>query len=184
MDGSANANALGGNQEFIPKGLMEFGEKLSRKLDGLDVSEHKAVVREALYKKLNCCHLVDGVKPECCKERGYGKELVYLDPEKRFTLLVLRWKPGAVTPVHGHAAWGVVGVHQGDLNICCFDLNEDATSVSKSKEVKGCPGDVACVDPAPEGIHTIGNCSDAEAYSIHIYGMDLSIEPDSINVYY
>jgi len=187
MDGSLNTDVsskIGGTQAYIPEGLFEFGKELTAALDAAGDAEHKPIVRAALTKKLECCTMVGGVKPACCPERNYGREMVYLDPLKRFTLLVLRWKPGAATPIHGHNAWGVVGVSCGDLEIVCYDLDESDMSVAETQRVTGTAGDVACVNPAPEGIHTIGNCSDEEAYSIHIYGMDLSSEPEKINVYY
>lgn len=174
----------GGDQTPIPPSLRAFGEDLSLSLDACDPQDYLPQIKAALQEQLKCCDVVGRIKPECCEKRHYGRELVYVDPEKRFTLLVLRWLPRAATPVHGHNAWGVVGVCSGELTICCYDAPEGKECLEKTKEIKGKPGDVSCVGPVPEGIHCISNTSEEEAYSIHVYGMDLSEKADAINVYY
>ncbi len=50
--------------------------------------------------------------------------------------------------------------------------------------VTGTPGVVATVNPNPEGIHRIYNSSDQPAVTLHIYGMDLSMEEHDLNVLY
>ncbi|MAJ28453.1 MAG: hypothetical protein CMJ92_03520, partial [Planctomycetes bacterium] len=43
----------------------------------------------------------------------YTRHLLHADPEDRFSLLALVWKPGQGTPIHDHPSWGVIGVLRG-----------------------------------------------------------------------
>lgn len=164
--------------------LTSYGRTLSAMLDTVEASEALATVQASLASVLHSASLTGGAMPACCETRHYGRELMYLDAAKRFTILVLRWLPGAATRIHGHAAWGIVGVHSGNLTIRCYDLVDDTPTVEETMHVVGGAGDISAVGPAPEGIHAISNESEGEAYSVHIYGMDLSEEPEGINVYY
>jgi|GEM_PF-4135343 len=164
--------------------LVSYGQTLSAMLDMVEASDAVTTVGASLASVLHSASLTGGAKPACCDVSRYGRELMYLDPAKRFTILVLRWLPGAATRIHGHNAWGVVGVHSGNLTIRCYDLLDDTSLVSQTMQVVGSAGDVSIVGPAPKGIHAISNETDSEAYSVHIYGMDLSVEPEGINVYY
>ena len=165
--------------------LTALGVEMTRCLDD-ECGDCVSLIREKLVAVLQEKSLVDGICP-ACEEGGYGRELIYVDPAQRFTMLVLRWKPGAKTPVHGHKAWGVVGVHSGELGISCYDryvTDKGVVALKKTQSLVACSGDTCAVGPDPEGIHSISNETDDDAYSVHIYGMDISSEPNSININY
>ncbi len=133
-------------------------------------------------------------------QRGYGRKLLYSHPCGLFSVLQLIWHPGAITPIHGHNAWGIVGVVDGTIGCETF-IREDtkagkATGRPSQREASSLPpvlsrgtirasaGAIASVNPDPEGIHRLYNPTNDVATTLHIYGMDLSPNPCAINVSY
>jgi len=121
---------------------------------------------------------------------GYGRKILYAAPEGRFTVLQIKWMPGACTPIHGHNAWGCVGVVSGELGCDMFDLKPGASvdmlenAIAPAGSIVARRGDVAAVESNPKGIHRLFNPTGEQASSLHIYGMDLSENPCAINVPY
>ncbi|NVJ98683.1 MAG: cysteine dioxygenase family protein [Alphaproteobacteria bacterium] len=117
--------------------------------------------------------------------RGYRRKVLYAHPSGFFSVLQLEWQPGAETPVHGHNAWGCVGVISGEIGCETFkrcDVSEDG--VASTGAIQAGRGAIATVNPDPEGIHRLFNPTDRVATTLHIYGMDLSDKPCAINVPY
>ena len=46
---------------------------------------------------------------------NYTRHLVYADPFERFSVMVLVWRPGQHSPVHGHRTWCAYRVLHGTL---------------------------------------------------------------------
>src|SRR5690242_268578 len=44
---------------------------------------------------------------------GYQTHLVHAEPDGSFSVVVMVWRPGQVTPVHDHLSWCVTAVLQG-----------------------------------------------------------------------
>lgn len=126
-------------------------------------------------------------------ENGYARHLIYADPAAKFSVVALRWLPSAATPIHGHNAWGCVGVLDGEIGCETYAHKPDMPCdndnpypdhlVSTGKLLAG-PGTVASVDPDPCGIHRIFNPTNAPALTLHIYGMNLAKNPDGLNKWY
>lgn len=115
----------------------------------------------------------------------YRRHLLYTDPYGRFSILALVWGPGQRTPVHGHTAWGCVGVHEGELTISQFTLTAgtaDAFCCRRTATILARAGDTGFVRPGLADIHRIANDAQRSAISIHVYGRDLSRDPDSLNI--
>lgn len=125
--------------------------------------------------------------PVCCDTpvngRGYARRVIYTDPAGRFSALIIRWKAGAETPIHGHHAWGAVGVLEGELVCETFAKGANGQPLPTGKVTVG-KGKIAAVKPDPEGIHRLSNPFKNDAVTLHIYGMDLSENPCAINVPY
>ncbi len=115
----------------------------------------------------------------------YCKHVLYACPDKHFTLLALVWLPGQGTVIHGHTAWGAVGVYAGTPNVACYDCveNDDGRHVvTQTKDILCAPGDTATVRPGLCDVHRIYNASDAPVVTLHAYGLDLIEDPDAINL--
>ena len=110
-------------------------------------------------------------------EESYARHLLYRDPEERFIVAAMVWKPGQGTPVHDHdGAWGMLGMVEGGLEVVNYfadkeisegeiALRSDAPhnpSASAQNSVCGCAD-----------IHTVRNRRDDVAVSVHVYPRDL-----------
>src|SRR5215210_3594430 len=61
------------------------------------------------------------VKPD-----GYGRRLLYRDPELGFTAVVMTWGPGQRTALHDHSGiWCVEGVLEGGMEVSRFEMTEE-----------------------------------------------------------
>ncbi|MDF1699813.1 MAG: cysteine dioxygenase family protein [Planctomycetota bacterium] len=115
----------------------------------------------------------------------YRKHQLYADPAGRYTLLALVWLPGQGTDIHGHTAWGSVGVYRGQPNVVCYDCAEgdDGThAVDETSDRQFGPGDLCAVRPGLGDVHRIYNATDETMITIHAYGLDLVEHPDAINL--
>mgnify|MGYP006282901563 CR=1 FL=1 len=122
--------------------------------------------------------------PAECRAAGadtYRRHVLYADPRGRFTVLSVVWRPGQGTPVHGHTAWGAVGVYAGTPSVANYRLVCDGAAELACEAVCA-PGDVSCVQPGIDYPHRVCNASDDVAITVHTYGRDLTEDPASINI--
>ena len=153
----------------------------------LDASEDGDVADE-VAATLQDVLLVDDLLSASQREPGeakYRKHILYACPKGRFTLLSLVWTPGQGTPVHGHTAWGAVGVYEGTPNVAVYDCEEiedERHAVTEKKDVCCTRGDLATVRPGLCDVHRIYNDSDETMITLHTYGLDLVDDPDAINL--
>lgn len=161
-------------------GLARRIDQILRTLPEQDVPQ---AVRDALAPVLEQSDLLSA---EQCQpgERSYRRHVLYGDPDGRFTILALVWMPGQTTPVHGHSAWGAVGVYEGSPNVAIYACDEQGGQrVAKVvRDIRCKSGDVSCVASGYGDVHRIYNASQARVLTIHAYGRDLIQEPESINL--
>lgn len=115
----------------------------------------------------------------------YTRHLLYADPEHQFSILAIVWQPGQLTPIHGHTAWGTVGVLSGNPYCEVFDTGDQQQgrlNLQSKMTLQLHAGDLATVQPGIDDVHRIGNKGPTEAITIHIYGRDLLARPGSINI--
>jgi len=115
----------------------------------------------------------------------YQRHLLYAAADGSCTVLALVWLPGQLTPIHGHTAWGAVGVYAGHPFCENFDTchNEHGAIGLRSKmRLRLQSGDLTTVRPGIDDLHRIGNDSQYKAITIHVYGRDLVAEPGSLNI--
>ena len=96
------------------------------------------------------------------------------DPFERFCVVSFVWAPGAVTPVHDHQMWGMVGMLRGSETSLHFapDPATGALTPGLLNELK--PGDVELLLPAEGDIHQVTNAlTDQGSISIHVYGANI-----------
>ena len=109
-------------------------------------------------------------------EKKYARHLVHCDPDNRFSLLALVWRPGQGTPIHDHPSWGVLGVARGRMKFTNYGVDEIA---GKRRLVPieifiGGPGSVGTVFPPHVDVHRMENCDDEElAITLHCYGCEV-----------
>lgn len=102
----------------------------------------------------------------------YTRHLVYADPLERFSAMVLVWRPGQSSPVHGHRTWCAYRVLRGTLAERHYRWNPQTCRARLTNRVERAEGDTFSVPAGLQHIHALGNDSDAIAVSLHIYGVE------------
>ncbi|MDG1463158.1 MAG: cysteine dioxygenase family protein [Gammaproteobacteria bacterium] len=116
---------------------------------------------------------------------NYRRHTLYRDKDGQFTILALVWLPGQQTPIHGHMAWGAVGIYSGELNISNYEIfgtRAGSMHLKQTGEIDAREGDVASVIGGIDDIHRIKNISSKPAISIHVYGIDIPQESQALNI--
>jgi 3-mercaptopropionate dioxygenase len=102
---------------------------------------------------------------------GYAQNLLWCDPFERFCVVSFVWAPGAVTPVHDHQMWGLVGMLRGSETSLRFVPDPATGALKPGHLAKLVPGDVEVLRPSEGDIHQVTNTlPDAPSISIHVYG--------------
>ena len=113
----------------------------------------------------------------------YQTHRVHVEPDGSFSIAVMVWRPGQITPVHDHVSWCVTGVLQGIEYEEIFTLGPGHRSLVTMTRRENQPGTVAGFAP-PGDIHRVRNCGDRIAVSMHVYGADLARLGSSIRRVY
>lgn len=164
--------------------ILGLASRIAELTEQLPVSELPVAAAEALQAFLDEPDLLDRAH-QMGDTNQYRRHLLYADALRSFTILALVWTEGQGTPVHGHTAWGAVGIYQGRLETRNYELIDTGCGLPTCSETLYCetvPGDILLVKPGLGGIHRL-SCHAAEgAISIHVYGRDLCRDPASINI--
>ncbi len=112
--------------------------------------------------------LLDGLDCPCCPDR-YVRHLLHSDPQGGYAVVALVWRPGQMSPVHGHKAWCAFAVHQGTLTETWYSPAEDAPQPKSTQLLRPGQGSHGAADPLL--IHRLANLSCRTAISIHCYGV-------------
>ena len=115
----------------------------------------------------------------------YQRHTLYRDEAGEFTILALVWLPGQETPIHGHMAWGAVGLYSGELQVTNYEIfgtRGGSLNLKQTSEFIAKEGDATSVTGGIDDIHKIKNVSSKPAISIHVYGMDVVPESQSLNI--
>jgi len=108
---------------------------------------------------------------------GYTQHVLYVEPDRSFSIVGLVWQPGQKTPVHDHVCWCVVAVVQGEEHETLYE-RRGGRLVPASTTCNG-PGSVSACEP-PGDIHRVSNAGDEVAISLHVYGADVEARGTSI----
>ena len=102
---------------------------------------------------------------------NYRRHLLAADPHGRYAIAALVWQPRQASPVHAHHTWCGYAVIDGTLSETVFEWNGAQHCASATRTQARNTGAVSFVRGGKGGIHRLGNCSDAPAVSLHIYGV-------------
>lgn len=157
-------------KEFI-RDMTAMVEKIQ------DDSEYVAEA-ERLVGKLVQSHSWLPAEKRRPSDEGYSRYPLYCDPEDRFEVIALVWKPGQKTALHDHDdTWGAEGVIAGQVKVTNYIRVEE---FSKGKIVKLQPADSIVVNEQntgnllpPADCHILEGVGDAPAITVHVYGKQL-----------
>ncbi|MGF6967063.1 putative metal-dependent enzyme (double-stranded beta helix superfamily) [Paraburkholderia sp. WC7.3g] len=103
---------------------------------------------------------------------SYRRHLLVADPQGRYAIAALVWQPGQASPVHAHHTWCGYAVVEGKLSETIFEWDNVRQCASTLRALARKHGAVSFVRSGRAAIHRLGNCSDAPAVSLHIYGVE------------
>ena len=135
---------------------------------------------KAMLTHLEPSSLAAGIEATA-SEVGYVQHCVHLDPDGRFSVILLVWKAGQFTPIHCHRAWGVVSILEGIEEETVYDASGPAGELVVEEDgVRAySSGQVMFFNP-PDDIHRVENVGNGLAMSLHVYGCDYRENPTSI----
>jgi predicted metal-dependent enzyme (double-stranded beta helix superfamily) len=98
------------------------------------------------------------------------------------TLVRGRFEPDALTPIHNHGSWGIVGVYRGRDRYQVWRRldNGDEPGAARVEMVEERvlePGDVAILPPPPQDIHAQQGLDGAPAYEFVLFGANTMLLP-------
>ena len=114
---------------------------------------------------------------------GYQTHVIHLEPGGSFSIAVMVWRPGQVTPIHDHVSWCVTGVLQGTEYEEIFAPGPGGQYLTEVIRRQNPPGTVAGFAP-PGDIHRVLNGGSGIAVSLHVYGANLAELGSSIRRVY
>ena len=155
---------------------------LTLRIDETD--DVKSIVASQLRSFLSARELLNQTQRQPNADH-YQRHTLYRDEAGEFTVLALIWLPGQGTPVHGHMAWGAMGLYAGELNVTNYEIfgtRGGQMHLQQISEIDTREGDVSSVTGGINDIHRIRNTSCKPAISIHVYGMDVALESQSLNI--
>jgi predicted metal-dependent enzyme (double-stranded beta helix superfamily) len=109
-------------------------------------------------------------------EGCYARRLLHLDPNGRYSALVMVWDKGQGTSLHDHDnMWCVECVYRGRIKVVSYDMTGENGGLYQFRQattVFAGPGEAGALIP-PFDHHTIENPDDTPAVTIHVYGGEM-----------
>jgi len=110
--------------------------------------------------------------------RRYRTNVIHVHPTGRYSLVALVWRPGQRTPIHSHASWCVVGVHEGSEQERSFRLAGGRVVETGRRTMIS--GEVAALAVGDDDIHEVRNAGPGVTISLHVYGLDYRAARSSV----
>jgi predicted metal-dependent enzyme (double-stranded beta helix superfamily) len=112
---------------------------------------------------------------------GRQSSPLYTD-DTGLTLVRARFGPEAMTPIHSHGSWGVIGVYKGRdryqvwRRVDSGSGHGDAHVELVEERIMG-PGDVVILPPPPQDIHAQQGHEGEAAYEFVLFGANTMVLP-------
>jgi len=101
---------------------------------------------------------------------GIGQWLVFRAADRSLALFSLVVPPGAMTPVHDHLAWGLVGVYRGVQDEEFYRPGDGKLALLRRRPVN--TGDFYTLLPPRDDVHRVRTTSAETSVSIHLLAND------------
>jgi 3-mercaptopropionate dioxygenase len=102
---------------------------------------------------------------------GIGQWLVFRAADRSLALFSLVVPPGAMTPVHDHLAWGLVGVYRGNQDEEFYRPGDGRLALLRRRPIN--PGDFYALLPPRDDVHRVRTTSAQTSVSIHLLANDV-----------
>jgi predicted metal-dependent enzyme (double-stranded beta helix superfamily) len=101
---------------------------------------------------------------------GIGQWLIFRAADRSLSLFSLVVPPGAMTPVHDHLAWGLVGVYRGNQDEEFYRPGQGRLELVRRRPLD--PGDFYTLLPPRDDVHRVRTTSAETSVSIHLLAND------------
>ena len=101
---------------------------------------------------------------------GIGQWLLFRAADRSLALFSLVVPPGAMTPVHDHLAWGLVGLYRGNQDEEFYRPGGGRLELVRRRPLS--PGDFYALLPPQDDVHRVRTTSDVTSVSIHLLAND------------
>jgi predicted metal-dependent enzyme (double-stranded beta helix superfamily) len=101
-----------------------------------------------------------------CSPDHYVRHVLHAGADH--TVLALVWRPGQMSPVHGHRSWCALGIHHGVMTETVFAPGQQWPEPRTCAQRK--VGATSHAPADPNAIHRLANLGTETAISIHVYG--------------
>ena len=101
---------------------------------------------------------------------GIGQWLLFRAADRSLCLFSLVVPPRAMTPVHDHLAWGLVGLYKGTQDEEFYDPHDGRLELVRRRPLQ--PGDYYALLPPRDDVHRVRTTSDVTSVSIHLLAND------------
>jgi predicted metal-dependent enzyme (double-stranded beta helix superfamily) len=109
--------------------------------------------------------------PESGMGGGIGQWLIFRAADRSLSLFSLVVPPGAMTPVHDHLAWGLVGIYRGAQDEE-FYRPVPGVGLELGRRRPLNPGDYYPLLPPRDDVHRVRTTSSETSVSIHLLAND------------
>lgn len=157
--------------------MQRLIEALDLAVRGRDTDEICAAVRDALSHAVTRGGLALPEPMLVPSAGSYARRLLHLDPQHRYSVIVMVWGRNQGTPIHDHAGlWCVECVFAGRIKITTYDLvaelGDGRTRFRREGELEAGTGAAGSLIP-PFDYHVIENVEPRPAVTIHVYGGEM-----------
>jgi predicted metal-dependent enzyme (double-stranded beta helix superfamily) len=101
---------------------------------------------------------------------GIGQWLLFRAADRSLALFSLVVPPGAMTPVHDHLAWGLVGIYRGNQDEEFYRPGDGRLEQLRRRPLD--PGDFYALLPPRDDVHRVRTTSEQTSVSIHLLAND------------
>lgn len=108
--------------------------------------------------------------PESGMGGGIGQWLIFRAADRSLSLFSLVVPPGAMTPVHDHLAWGLVGIYRGRQDEEFYRPGDGRLELLRRRPLD--PGDFYALLPPRDDVHRVRTTSPHTSVSIHLLAND------------
>ena len=128
-------------------------------------------IRPLVRRLLTSSYWLQGEYREPNPDTGWSVLMLYDEPEFPLTVQTVVWLPGRVSPIHNHAAWGVVALISGEEKNTFWRRTTDSEfpdRIEKVGEQILVPGDI--ISFMPDAIHHVEVMGTEPTITFNLYG--------------
>jgi 3-mercaptopropionate dioxygenase len=101
---------------------------------------------------------------------GIGQWLIFRSADRDLCLFSLVVPPGAMTPIHDHLAWGLIGLYRGNQDEEIYRPGDGTIELARRRPLE--PRDFYTLLPPRDDVHRVRTTSAGPSVSLHLLAND------------